>query len=76
MVSSILARRRYESVEVVTENSDLALSAVKSRFRQVAPGIWEHKIKSTQRARYAAGRFVHRFTLSEPDSRTITKPSP
>ena len=57
------------SVGVVKERLGFGIKCCEVALSSGSARIWEHKIKNAQKVRYTAERFVHRFRLSEPDSR-------
>jgi len=61
------------SVGVVTEKLAFGIKCCEVALSSGSARIWEHKIKNAQKAHCAAERFVHRFRLSDPDSRRINQ---
>jgi hypothetical protein len=61
------------SVGVVTEKLAFGIKCCEVALSSGSAGVWEHKIKNAQKAHCTAERFVHRFRLSDPDSRRINQ---
>jgi hypothetical protein len=61
------------SVGVVAEKLGFGIKCCEVALSSGSARVWEHRIKNAQKAHYTAERFVHRFRLSEPDSRRIAQ---
>lgn len=61
------------SVGVVTEKLAFGIKCCEVALSSGSARIWEHKIKNAQKAHCTAERFVHRFRLSDADSRRINQ---
>jgi hypothetical protein len=61
------------SVGIVTEKLALGIKCCEVALSSGSARIWEHKIKNAQKVHCIAERFVHRFRLSDPDSRRINQ---